>query len=149
MRRDYQFNQDNPTIHMKNLSAKEITQEKGAKVFRWSLIIFAGLALIVIVGPMISVAYYDDIEAIDQFMSTARPWLSAWRLLLFVIVIGGWRHWTAVYAKWAGLTDDQWGRMFDYRWRMALWLLMTEAVFTQGVLTEFINNVITMESDLL
>ena len=148
MRRDNRFNQDNPTTHMNSSNAKEITQEKGAKVFRWSLIIFAGLALIVIVGLMISYAYYG-IEAIDQFMITARPWLSAWRLLLFVIVIGGWRLWTAVYANWAGFTGDQWGRMLDYRWRMALWLLVTEVVFTQGVLTEFINNLITMESDLL
>ena len=148
MRHYYRLNQDNPIIHMNSLSAKEVTQEKGAKVFRWSLIIFAGLTLTVIVGLMISVAYYD-IEAIDQFMAAARPWLSVWRLLLFVIVIGGWRVWTAVYAKWVGLTDVQWGRMLDYRWRMALWLLVTEAVFTQGVLIEFVNNMITIESDLL
>ena len=126
----------------------DVPLKKGKQVFRWSLIMTAVFSLIIFIGLSISHYLYST-ETIHPFLDGIKPWLAAWRFCLFMVLIGGWRQWTAVYAKWAGLSGDQLDRMLGYRWRMALWLLVMEAVFLQGILTEFVNSVITMESESL
>ena len=121
----------------------DVPLKKGKQVFRWSLIMTTVFSLVIFIGLSISHYLYST-ETINQFLDGIKPWLAAWRFFLFIVLIGGWRQWTAVYAKWAGLSGDQLDRMLGYRWRMALWLLVMEAVFSQGILTEFVNSVITM-----
>lgn len=127
-------------------SQDESAMEKGRLVFRWSLIVTAGFALLVMLGLILANQLYG-IEAIERFTDHAKPWLTLWRAALFIALIGGWRYWSLLYAAWSGMSDHQFQRLLRYRWRIALWLLVMEAVFSQGVLFEFINHL--MEEPVL
>ncbi len=114
-------------------------QKKGRRVYRWLLRISAALALLVICALVIAVTF-DRVDLIQQWSYSAKTWLSSWRLLCFVLIIGGWRYGSSWYAQWTGLDDNQLDRMLDYRWRVALWLLVMEAIFSQNILTELFSS---------
>ncbi len=114
---------------------------RGKKVFRWSLIVTGILAALIAVGLAVSVSY-SNIETIDRFMLDLKPWLGYWRLLLFAAVFGGWNRWSAMYALWASMSAEQLDLMIGCRWRMAAWVLVMEAVFSQHVLIDFVNNLL-------
>lgn len=118
------------------------SQQQGAKVFIRSLKSTMALAVLIIIGLVVSYAY-TNLESIDKLIKTAKPWLLSWRVLAFLVLIAGWQQWSNMYAQWAGMNKAQLGRMLAYRWRIALWLLVMEAVLSQGVLTEFVNNLVT------
>lgn len=118
----------------------ESSAEKGRRVLRWSLIVTAGFVLLVILGLILANQLYG-IETIERFTDRAKPWLAGWRIVWFIALIGGWRYWSLLYAAWSGMNDRQFRLLLSYRWRIALWLLVMEAVFSQGVLSEFIHHV--------
>ncbi len=115
-------------------------EQKGKRLFRWFLITTALFALLTLVGLIISYSA-TDIESVDQRLHAARPWLAAWRFLLFVILIGGWRVGSKMYARWTQMDAEQVQKLLNYRWRMALWLLVMEAILSQDVLAVFVNNI--------
>lgn len=123
------------------------SQQQGTKVFIVSLKLTMTLAVLIIIGLVISYVY-SNLESVDKFITTTKPWLLFWRMLLFLALIAGWPQWSVMYAKWATLTEAQLIRMLECRWRIALWLLVMEAVLSQGVLSEFVNNLITTETAL-
>ncbi len=118
---------------------KSDQQKKGRRVYQWLLRISASLALLVIIALVVAVTF-DRVDLIQQWSYSAKPWLSSWRLFCFVLIIGGWRHWSSWYAQWTGLDDNQLDRMLDYRWRVALWLMVMEAIFSQNILTELFSS---------
>ena len=120
-------------------------QQQGTKAFTGSLKITAGLALLICVGLIVSVAT-SNLETIDRLLGSVRPWLLSWRILVFLVLIGGWRQWSVIYTQWAGMNEAQLVRMLDCRWRIAIWLLVMEAVLSQGVLSEFVNNLVAVET---
>jgi len=121
------------------------SQQQGVKVFTVSLKLTMTLAVLIIIGLMISYAY-TNLESVDKFITTAKPWLLFWRMLLFLALIAGWPKWSTLYAQWAGMNKVQLDRMLEYRWRMAIWLLVMEVILSQGILTEFVNNVAMRET---
>lgn len=114
---------------------------RGRQVFTGSLWVTAIFALAIAVGLMVAGFYYP-IETIQQAIASAKGPLAVWRIGLFVAIIGGWPRWSVLYAAWAGLSGEQLGLMLSYRWRMALWLLVMEAVLSHRVLGHFIDNLL-------
>ncbi len=123
------------------------SQQQGAKVFTVLLKLTMTLAVLIIIGLMISYAY-TNLESIDKLITTAKPWLLSWRVLAFLVLITGWQQWSNMYAQWAGMNKAQLDSMLAYRWRIALWLLIMEAVLSQGVLSEFVNSLVTRDTAL-
>jgi len=121
--------------------------QQGTKVFIALLKLMMTLAVLIIIGLVISLAY-SNLASVDKFITTTKPWLLFWRMLLFLALIAGWPQWSVMYAKWATLTEAQLIRMLEYRWRIALWLLVMEAVLSQGVLSEFVNSLVTKDTAL-
>ena len=111
---------------------------RGTRVFKALVIMTCMFALIIIIGLAVSLNY-SNVEVIDQFMLQSRPWLGVWRLLLFLIVFGFWPKWSVFYASWTSMNTEQLELMLAYRWRMALWVLVMEAVFSQKILSHFVN----------
>ena len=110
----------------------------GIKIFKTLVIMTCMFALIIIIGLAVSLNY-SNVEKIDQLMLLSRPWLGVWRLLLFLIVFGFWPKWSVFYASWTSMNTEQLELMLAYRWRMALWVLVMEAVFSQKILSHFVN----------
>jgi len=123
------------------------SQQQGTKVFIASLKLTVALAVLIIIGLVISLAY-SNLASVDKFITTTKPWLLFWRMLLFLELIAGWPQWSTMYAQWVGMNKVQLDSMLEYRWRIALWLLVMEAVLSQGVLSEFVNKLITTETAL-
>jgi len=123
------------------------SQQHGTKVFIVSLKLTVTLAVLIIIGLVISLAY-SNLASVDKFITTTKPWLLFWRILLFLALIAGWSQWSSLYAEWAGMNKAQLDRMLEYRWRIALWLLVMEAVLSQGVLSEFVNGLVTKDTAL-
>ena len=123
------------------------SQQQGSKIFIVSLKLTMTLAVFIIIGLVIIYAY-SNLASVDKFITTAKPWLLFWRMLLFLALIAGWPQCSSMYAQWAGMNKAQLDRMLEYRWRIALWLLVMEVVLSQGVLSEFVNKLITTETAL-
>ncbi len=120
----------------------EDPQQQGSKVFIRSLKLTMILAVLIMIGLVIGYAYIN-LESVDKFITTAKPWLLFWRMLLFLTIIAGWPQWSTMYTQWAGMNKAQLDRMLECRWRIALWLLVMEAVLSQGILSEFVNGLVT------
>jgi hypothetical protein len=127
----------NLEIEPKNDSRK-LSKERGDEAFRLTLKITAWLAIVVIIGLGVSLSFYD-MTTVESALESADIWLAFWRLGIFLALIGGWNRWTALYANWSGMEDAQYSEMLSYRWRIALWLLVMEAVLSQKVLSKFFS----------
>lgn len=116
-------------------ASAKFSREKGASAYRWLFISGSLLALGILIALIVAVSI-NKVEVITQWQNLASPWLSIWRLFLFLALIGGWRYWSELYTQWANLDENQLSQMLSYRWRIALWLLIMEAIFSQHLLTE-------------
>ena len=129
-------NSDYQAEPFKTSSASEkYSRKKGASVYRWLFISCSLLALGILIALIVSVSI-NNTGVIERWQNLTSPWLSIWRLFLFLVLIGGWRYWSEFYTQWANLNESQLSQMLSYRWRIALWLLIMEAIFSQHLLTE-------------
>lgn len=129
----------NNTAGVESNAQKAMAGRRGFQVYVWSLAVTTGLAF-AILATLIGVSCYVPIATIVDMIEAAAPWLTFWRIGLFLLVIGGWPHWSTLYAAWAGMDGKQLKCMMDYRWRMALWLLIMELVLSHGVIVQFVDN---------
>jgi hypothetical protein len=116
-----------------------MARKRGRQVFTGSVLVTAGCSLVIAIGLIVASSYYP-IETIERAVESAELPLAVWRIGLFVAIIGGWPRGSVLYAAWAGLSNEQLTFMLNYRWRMALWLLLMEAVLSHGVVVDFIDN---------
>ena len=128
----------NKSQNLTKKDSRQLSKERGAEAFRLTLKITAWLAIVVIIGLGVSLSFYD-MTTVESALESADIWLAFWRLGLFLVLIGGWNRWTALYANWSGMKDVQYSEMLSYRWRIALWLLVMEAVLSQKVLSKFFS----------
>jgi hypothetical protein len=117
------------------------SQRKGVKIFRWLLIIFA--VLVLMIAAFSFAVSHDSPGAVTQWLESSKSTLVLWRLLLFSIFIGCWHYWSELYANWTGLSDEQFKKMQGYRWRVAAWLLIMEMIFSQHILSELFARSLT------
>ncbi|MBU2571126.1 MAG: hypothetical protein KJ725_14080 [Gammaproteobacteria bacterium] len=116
-------------------------RKRSRQVFTGSLWLTAIFSLAIAAGLIVASHYYP-IETIQQAVESAEWPLAVWRIGLFLLIIVGWPRWSVLYAAWAGLSGEQWAFLLNYRWRMALWLLVMEAVLSHRVLGHFIDNLL-------
>lgn len=76
-------------------------------------------------------------DGLASVMEAGKLGLALWRLSLFLLLIGGWPAITAGYANRVGLSAEQTTGLKAYRWRMAVWLLVMEALFCHTLWAEF------------
>lgn len=99
-------------------------------------------ALMLLVGLVLGVwVYYAGLPAVERALDTAKPYFAAWRVLLFLILIGGWPRWIDAAARWWHWPEAKRREALALRWRTAAWLLVIEAFFVQNVGGEFFRNV--------
>ena len=79
------------------------------------------------------------VDAMHSGLAAAEPYFAVWRLFLFIVLIGGWRHWIDWLARWAGLDARRKQNALAQRWRTAAWLLVIEALLVQGVAGTFMR----------
>jgi hypothetical protein len=129
------FKQDETIIHRR----RERTAEKARLIYKWSLRITAAGSLLVLVGLFIC-AWYFSLDDIQTALIRVKPKLAAWRIVLFIIIVGGWPSWCISYRRWADLSDWQYHQMLKWRWRVGVWLILFEAVFTHNVIGKFFDS---------
>jgi hypothetical protein len=81
-------------------------------------------------------------DGLASVMDAGKLGFALWRLSLFLLLIGGWPVFTAGYANWLGLSAEQAACLKAYRWRMAVWLLVMEALFCHTLWLEFARTLI-------
>ncbi|AEG00443.1 hypothetical protein [Methylomonas methanica] len=85
-------------------------------------------AVVLILLHAITVSSWDSLASA---MEASKFGFALWRLSLFLLLIGGWPVFTDKYADWVGLTAEETASLKAYHWRMAVWLLVMEALFCQ------------------
>lgn len=106
----------------------------------WAVLgLVAGLTLLAGLGLLVW-GHYQDMEVIDRQLEAARPWLAAWRLTVFLVLIGGWPYWMAWLARYGKWSEARREAPRAQRWRIALWLIVLELVLVQNVVGRFMQS---------
>lgn len=105
---------------------------KGDRAFRFLMRLF-WLGVWVCVILVVSWTWLSGIDAMQSGLWAAKPYFAVWRVLLFVILIGGWHYWIGLLARWADLDEAGYRYALAQRWRTAVWLLVIEAILVQGL----------------
>lgn len=91
---------------------------------------WAAIAAAVLIAAGVGGAYlHFGVAAASAWQASARPWLLAWRLLLFAVLIGGWPWWTDLVGAYCRLDGGQRQFLLSLRWRLAAYLLAFEVLF--------------------
>ena len=81
-------------------------------------------------------------SSVERSIEAAQPYLALWRVVLFLVLIGAWRHWVKLTAGWSGMNNDQVQYARSQRWRVAAWLILIELILIQGLPRAFFNALI-------
>lgn len=100
---------------------------------RMSFAFTVGVAVLIL---LIAQIFYS-LDGLASVIEVSKFGFTVWRLSIFLFLIGGWPVFTAIYTDWAGLTAQQTASLKAYRWRMAGWLLVMEALFCQTLWLDF------------
>lgn len=112
----------------------------GNRLVRAAFAVTAGVFLLILLLAQ-TVPGRDGLASV---MQAGKLGLTLWRLSLFLVLIGGWPVFTDKYADWVGLTAEQTASLKAYRWRMAVWLLVMEALFCQTLWLGFVRTLVEM-----
>ncbi len=99
----------------------------------WITVIGLGL----IAASMALVINLYGVEALETGVQQLKPVLLGWRLLVFIILIGGWPIWVSTAKNRGWIDASRQSGLTSYRWTCALWLLLLEVFLNQGLL-EFV-----------
>jgi hypothetical protein len=120
---------------------EELAQIKGHRFFIRTLIFTAIGSVLAALIVVTAFWLYPAHQAIAFFESLSTP-LVFWRLLLFMVLIGGWPFWTRWYSQWGYLNTEQSDRLLGLRWRLAGWLIIGELLLTQNILGHFMDQLL-------
>lgn len=98
-------------------------------------------AVVLILLHALTVSSWDSLASAIE---ASKFGFALWRLSLFLLLIGGWPVFTDNYADWVGLTAEETASLKAYRWRMAVWLLVMEALFCQTLWLGFDRTLVEM-----
>lgn len=98
-----------------------------------TFVVTAAVAVLIL---LIAHMFYS-LDGLVKIIEASKLGFTVWRLSLFLLLIGAWPALSAGYADWAGLTAEQNASLKAYRWRMAGWLLVMEALFCQTLWLDF------------
>ncbi len=99
------------------------------------------VSIAVIMALIVSVS---GVAGLDAVVQTLKPYLFGWRVLVFVVVIGGWPVWVDIAVSQQWVTLDQSTELTTYRWSLALWLVLLEVVINQHLLVFVVDLIVTL-----
>lgn len=102
----------------------------------------AALAGLVVVG-VFAWHYFNDTQAVAAGIERAKPWLAAWRAVLFASLLGLWPKLINALADRYGWNDAQRQYVSAQRWRVATWLIVIELVLVQNLIGKFVNGLVS------
>ncbi len=100
-----------------------------------------GIGLFLVLLIILTIVYCFGFETLHQGVQALKPWLSAWRALLFVLLIGGWPVWVRLLTTRGWLTATKSIELLAFRWRMALLLILMEALLNQRLLIHLVDDI--------
>ncbi len=105
---------------------------------RWLLwLTVTGLIMIaVIMGLTVSIF---GVEALNAGVHHLKSIFLGWRVLVFAVLIGGWPMWVATAANRGWIDANRHTALASYRWYFAVWLLLLELIFNQGLLHHLVK----------
>ena len=106
-----------------------------------SLLGLTVIGLVLIVASMALVINLYGVEALETGVQQLNPILLWWRMLVFLILIGGWPIWVSTAKNRGWIDVSKQTELASDRWYCALWLLLLEVFLNQGLL-EFVVNLI-------
>ena len=100
------------------------------------------LAGLVVVG-IVAWHHLTDAQTVAAGIAKIRPWLVAWRAMLFVSLIGLWPRLINGLADRYGWSDAQQRYVSTQRWRVATWLIVIELVLVQNLIGKVVNGLVS------
>ena len=85
------------------------------------------------------VSYIFGYDVLVQKVSSAGTVFALWRLFMFITIVAGCNYWIEQLSNWMHLSAAKKTFYLNYRWRLALWLLVIEALLIQDVLADFFS----------
>jgi len=111
------------------------------KAFRSIVRAFVVLSAFVAAGVVLWTVQTGH-SSVERSIEAAQPYLTLWRVFLFLVLIGGWCHWIELMAGWTGMNDDRIQYARSQRWRVAAWLILIEGILIQGLPRAFFDSLI-------
>ena len=111
---------------------------RGTKAFRSIVYAFVVLSVFVALGVVLWTMQTDH-SSVERSIEAAQPYLALWRVFLLLVLIGAWRHWVELMARWAGMNDDQIQYARSQRWRVAGWLILIELILIENLPKAFFD----------
>lgn len=87
--------------------------------------------------------HFQDAQAVAAGLERARPWLAAWRAVLFIALIGWWPRLIDVLAGRYGWSEQHRSYVTTKRWRVAAWLVVIELLLVQNLAGKFVNGLVS------
>jgi hypothetical protein len=122
-------------------AAEDKGLSRGSKAFRSIVYAFVMLSVFVAAGVVLWTSQTGN-SSVNRSIEAAQPYLALWRVFLFLVLIGAWRHWVELLGRWAGMNDDRIRYARSQRWRVAAWLILIELILIQGLPKAFVDALI-------
>jgi hypothetical protein len=111
---------------------------RGSKAFRCIVSAFVVLSVFVAAGVVLWTMQTGH-SSVERSIEAAQLYLALWRVFLFLVLIGAWRHWVELMAGWTGMSDDRVRYARSQRWRVAAWLTLIELILIDGLPKAFFD----------
>ena len=108
------------------------------KAFRSIVRAFVVLSAFIAAGVVLWTVQTDH-SSVERSIEATKPYLALWRVFLFLALIGAWRHWVELMARWTGMNNDQIQYVRSQRWRIAVWLILIELILIQALPRAFLD----------
>lgn len=87
--------------------------------------------------------HLQDAQAVIAGLDRAKPWLAAWRAVLFIALIGLWPRLIDGLAGRYGWSGQHRSYVMAQRWRVAAWLVVIELLLVQNLAGRFVNGLVS------
>lgn len=91
------------------------------------------ISVIVIATGLLIWAHKQEWASIRRNIDVATPWLTLWRVMFVLLLIGGWPLWVQRLARRYRWDEGHIQRVRRLRWPVAGWLLLIELVVGQHI----------------
>ena len=87
--------------------------------------------------------HFQDAQAVAAGIARTRPWLAAWRAVLFIALIGLWPQLIDGLGDGYGWREQHRQYVTAQRWRVAAWLVVIELLLVQNLTGKFVNALVS------
>ncbi len=105
-------------------------------------ITLVGLSAIAVIMGLVVSLY--GVAVLNTGVHQLQPVFLGWRCLVFMVLIGGWPVWLTTASNRGWIDASRQSELASYRWYFALWLILLELFFNQGLLSQLVNLMLDM-----